>query len=149
MSTSFNPIINSGGSPDTAPGGASKINAMLQCILGNKAVVTPASSTSGSPTIDYDPSGAHTVQALSRVDLNPPGVLFLAGLDSTSVADEKKVRLRNISAFVVTLAHLSGANVSSANRFYCPGLDNYLLQPGQTIALEYWAGTDNVWVVGV
>lgn len=145
----YNPIVTTAGSADTAPAGAGKINGMFQLSLGSKlAPAALAAGTSGAPSAnDYDPSGNHTVNAASRVDLNASaGNAYVTGLDSTGVGDEKRLKLRNISTNVVTLGHLN-VNSLAANRFYCPGLGDYLLNPGETIELQYWAGSDNVWVL--
>jgi hypothetical protein len=145
----YNPIVTTSGSADTAPAGAAKINGMCQLVLGTKLVpaALPA-GTSGAPSAnDYDPSGNHTVNAASRVDLNASsGDAYVTGLDSTSVGDEKTLKLRNISNNVITLAHQNTDSLA-ANRFWCPGLGDYLLNPGETITIQYWGGTDNVWVL--
>lgn len=144
----YQAIVTTPGSADTAPGGAGKINSMCQLLLGAK--LTPAAlsaGTSGAPSAnDYDPSGSHTMNAASRIDLAASAAAYVSGVDSTGVGDEKRIKLRNVSSFIVTLGH-ENTNSLAANRFYCPGLGDYNLAPGETVEIQYWAGSDNVWVV--
>jgi hypothetical protein len=86
------------------------------------------------------------LNAASRVDLSAGAAAYVSGLDSTGVGDEKRIKLRNVSAFVITLGHLNVDSLA-ANRFYCPGLQDFNLAPGETVEIQYWAGSDNVWVV--
>lgn len=148
----YNPVVTSVGTADDAPVGAGKLNGMHALVLGAKlipATPAPPASTSGAPESNWDPTGAHTLCSgnNSRVDLNPTGgAAYLSGLDATGATDEKRIKLRNIhAANVVTLGH-ANANSTATNRFYCPGLVDFDLLPGETVTLEYWT-PDNVWVV--
>jgi hypothetical protein len=146
MGGAYNPIINSGGTPDNAPTGSTKVNGMFALLYGSKGVATPSGSSHGSPTNNYDPTGNGTLAQYSRYDLNPSAAVYLSGLLATGIGDEKMLELRNVSTYVIVLGHLN-TNSSAGNRFYCPGLADLNLLPGQCFTLKYWAGSDNVWVV--
>ena len=131
---------------------AADLNAMLALFLGTYlGVVVPPTSTSSSPTNNYDPTGgAGTLPATSRIDFNPGGNSYLSGLLSSgsgwAITDEKILTLRNISTtYTVTLGH-QNAGSSAANQFWGPGED-FVMQPGMVVRIQYWAGTVNNWVI--
>lgn len=113
-------------------------NSMNANIFGSYLSVALTSNAA-----NWDPTGGTpgNLAAISRLDVNPSaGNVSISGLVATSIADEKRIVIRNsgsvANGYTVTLQNLNSSS-SPANQFAGPG-DDLIVVPGQAIEIIYY-----------
>ncbi len=124
---------------------AADVNTQTGLMLGNYLAAAPAVSQN-----NWDPTGGNpgNLAAISRLDLNPSQAIDITGLVATSILDEKRITVRNVSQlYPVTLQHQNAAS-AAANQFYGPGAD-FILNPGMAADIIYYliSGGPTYWVI--